>query len=64
MDHQNEQLVNDSELKERISSLESFLGLEAEEAHLFLEGSGESESAGLWMLGDLPLSRYEHPLVY
>lgn len=64
MDHQNEQLVNDSELKERISSLESFLGLEAEEAHLFLEGSGESESAGLWMLGDLPFSRYEHPLVY
>ncbi|OMO53603.1 hypothetical protein CCACVL1_28514 [Corchorus capsularis] len=41
------------ELKEQISSLESFLGLEHEAETSEVSGSGETDSVDLWMLDDL-----------
>ncbi|XP_022760600.1 ethylene-responsive transcription factor RAP2-3-like isoform X2 [Durio zibethinus] len=46
-------LQSELELKEQISSLESFLGLEPDETTIQLSGNGEPDSVDLWMLDDL-----------
>ncbi|KAJ9181876.1 hypothetical protein P3X46_005923 [Hevea brasiliensis] len=53
--HQKELLGSDYELKEHISSLETFLGLEPEKMEAQLSGSSRetTESVELWMLDDL-----------
>ncbi|XVF62536.1 hypothetical protein PTKIN_Ptkin09bG0016000 [Pterospermum kingtungense] len=49
-----EALESELELKEQISSLESFLGLEHEEASTTqLSGNGEPDSLDFWMLDDI-----------
>jgi len=56
-----ETTTSEMELKEQISSLESFLGLEPEAHDDDLNGSGESEVSGdLWMLDDL-VTHHQQP---
>nr|QBZ39627.1 ethylene-responsive element binding protein [Santalum album] len=51
------QVASEVGLKERISSLESFLGLEPEpELASSASGTGESTQDDLWVLGDFPLT--------
>lgn len=56
-----ETTTSEMKLKEQISSLESFLGLEPEAHYDYLNGSGESEVSGdLWMLDDLVTHHQQH----
>ncbi|XVF28278.1 hypothetical protein REPUB_Repub15cG0016000 [Reevesia pubescens] len=48
-----EAVESEVKLKQQISSLESFLGLEPEESTTHLSGNGEPDSVDLWMLDDL-----------
>ncbi|XWS38997.1 hypothetical protein CRYUN_Cryun18bG0012200 [Craigia yunnanensis] len=62
-----EVLENELELKEQISSLESFLGLEPDETTSItqLSGNVEADSVDLWMLDDLMTHhQQQHHLVY
>ncbi|XP_022749044.1 ethylene-responsive transcription factor RAP2-3-like [Durio zibethinus] len=53
------------DLKEQISSLESFLGLESDETTTQLSGTGEPDSVSLWMLDELVTHhQHQHQLVY
>nr|QNI23862.1 AP2/ERF transcription factor [Camptotheca acuminata] len=61
---QNYQLKDEFELKEQITNLESFLGLEPEPESTQFEGIGESESVDLWMLDDLPMTQNQQNMVY
>uniref|UniRef100_A0A5B7B6A1 AP2/ERF domain-containing protein n=1 Tax=Davidia involucrata TaxID=16924 RepID=A0A5B7B6A1_DAVIN len=58
---QNE-LVDEYELKEQISNLESFLGLDPESTQL--KGFSESDSVDLWMLDNLSVTQNQHHMVY
>ncbi|GMI70286.1 RELATED TO AP2 3, ethylene-responsive element binding protein, ETHYLENE RESPONSE FACTOR 72 [Hibiscus trionum] len=46
-------MESELELKEKISSLESFLGLEPDETSTELSGNAEPDSVDLWLLDDL-----------
>ncbi|XWS14124.1 hypothetical protein CRYUN_Cryun36dG0096400 [Craigia yunnanensis] len=55
-----EALESELELKEQISSLESFLGLEPDETSTQLSGNDEADSVDLWMLDDLVTHHQQH----
>ncbi|OMO98555.1 ethylene-responsive transcription factor RAP2-3 [Corchorus olitorius] len=61
----NKVVESELELKEQISSLESFLGLEPEAETSEVSGSGETDSVDLWMLDDLVTHHQQHrQLIY
>ncbi|MBA0629166.1 hypothetical protein Godav_023762 [Gossypium davidsonii] len=59
-----EAMESEMELKEQISSLESFLGLEPDEITTELSGSAEPESVNLWMLDDLVTHHQQQPQLF
>ncbi|KAE8708818.1 ERF071 protein [Hibiscus syriacus] len=59
-----EMMESDLELKEQISNLESFLGLEPDETSIELSGNVEPESVNLWMLDDLVTHHQEQPQLF
>ncbi|TYI07036.1 hypothetical protein ES332_A10G199800v1 [Gossypium tomentosum] len=59
-----EAMESEMELKEQISSLESFLGLEPDETTTELSGSAEPDSVDLWMLDDLVTHHQQQPQLF
>ncbi|KAK8489406.1 hypothetical protein V6N13_022933 [Hibiscus sabdariffa] len=59
-----ETMESELELKEQISSLESFLGLEPDETSTELSGNAEPDSVNLWMLDDLVTHQQEQPQLF
>ncbi|GMI80125.1 RELATED TO AP2 3, ethylene-responsive element binding protein, ETHYLENE RESPONSE FACTOR 72 [Hibiscus trionum] len=59
-----ESMGSELELKEQISSLESFLGLEPDESSTELSGNAEADSVDLWMLDNLMTHHQEQPHLF
>ncbi|KAE8711919.1 ERF071 protein [Hibiscus syriacus] len=59
-----EAMKSELELKEQISSLESFLGLEPDESSTELSGNAEPDSVDLWMLDDLVTHHPQQPELF
>ncbi|KAE8660162.1 ERF071 protein [Hibiscus syriacus] len=59
-----EGMEGELELKEQISSLESFLGLEPDESSTELSGNAEPDSVDLWMLDDLVTHNQQQPELF